>query len=482
MQTPSYRKVVLNTFMLLLISLYTFGSTTSTNGEIPKPNILWVYIEDLSPWMSCYGYDFNQTPNIDRLAKEGVQFNKAFMPAPVCSATRSALITGVMQTTLGMHNHRSSVDSSALIHLPKHVKTLPQLFKEAGYYTFNYNKEDYNFSYERDSLYSGQEGQRYKKLNLNQYDWSFAQQQKPWFGQIMLMGGKNRDKVDSPMKAEDAPLSPYYPDHPVIRKYTARHFDEARITDRELDEVLEHLKSKGMLENTVVYFFSDHGWNDAPRHKQFCYDGGLHVPLIIKSFSKAIQLDTKIIRHDLVSGLDISTTSLAMAGIEIPKYMDGKDLFAKDFKEREYVISARDRCDYTIDRIRTVRSKRYRYVRNFMTDRPYMQPQYRDKRPFMTAMREVYKEGKMTPLQASYMSDKRPYEELYDYENDPNETVNLANDPMYKKILKKHRKVLDKWIKDTDDKGQYPESKASLKVVFKRWGERCVNPEYDIFQ
>lgn len=483
MNSFSDRQAFLKSKILIFMGVFLlFAFTSCKKTSTPKPNILWIYVEDLSPWMSCYGYEFNQTPNIDNLAKEGVQFTNAFMPSPVCSSTRSALITGTMQTTLGLHNHRSSRDSAALIYLPNNIKTLPELFKKAGYYSFNYNKEDYNFAYIRDSLYSGQKGHYYKKLNLEEFDWNFSEQGKPWFGQIMLMGGKSTGTVKSPINGDSISIIPYYPEHPVIRGLTARHFDESRIVDREVGQILSHLKANELLENTIVFFFSDHGWNDAARHKQFCYDGGLHVPLIVKNYSKDIKLNEGSVREDLVSGIDIATTSLALAGIEIPGHMEGNDLFARNFQPREYVISARDRCDYSIDRIRTVRTKQFRYIRNFHTDRSYMQPQYRDGRPFIETMKELYREGKMNDVQSRFMLDYRPAEELYDHETDPHETINLVGKAEYQDVLEKHRQILENWIKETDDKGQYPESEASLRVVYSRWGDKCVNPEYDVFR
>ena len=366
--------------------------------------------------------------------------------------------------------------------MPDNVKTVPELFIKVGYYTFNYNKEDYNFAYQRDNLYSGPKGGYYKKIKLNKFDWTFSTQKKPWFGQIMLMGGKSRDTIDNPIDKDKVPIPPYYPDDPVIRELTARHFDEARIADREVGQILEYLKAKGLLENTVVFFFSDHGWNDAARHKQFCYDGGLHVPLIIQNYCKDVDINAGSVREDLVSGIDIATTSLALAGIEIPEHMEGNNLFAEDFQPREFVISARDRCDYSIDRIRTVRTKRYRYIKNFQTDRSYMQPQYRDGKPFIETMKELYREGKLNDVQSRFMSEHRPAEELYDHEKDPHETINLATNAEYQDVLIKHRKILENWIKETDDKGEYPESEASLRIVYKQWGDKCVNPEYDVFR
>jgi arylsulfatase A-like enzyme len=219
------------------------------------------------------------------------------------------------------------------------------------------------------------------------------------------------------------------------------------------------------------------------RHKQFCYDGGLHVPFIMSWLGEPQRLGgAGIVREDLVSGLDIAATSLALAGIEIPAYMESRDLFAPGFEPREHVISARDRCDYTIDRIRSVRTRRFHYIRNFMLDRPYMQPNYRDAWEITRTMRTLHAEGKLDPIQDRFWSDERPGEELYDLETDPHEIDDLADRSEFAGELERHRAILEDWIRATDDKGRYPEDTAGLKYMFDWWGDKCVNPEYDQFR
>ena len=464
---------------------------TSCRPEMqPPPNILWVVVEDLSPLMSCYGYAGNPTPHLDRLAAKGVLFSNAFMPAPVCSACRSALITGMMQTTLGLHNHHSSRSEETAIHLPGHVKTLPELFRQAGYFTFNRGKDDYNFWYDRESLYTGEYTTHalYGKSGKSDIGWENRQPGQPFFGQIQLAGGKHiyredfQDRVRNPVDRQAFDLPPYYPDHPMVREDWAQHLDSARITDDELGGILDQLRSDGLPENTVVFFFSDHGmrlW----RHKQFCYDGGLHVPFIVNWPGNPQRLGGEgTVRDDLVSGLDLAATSLGLAGLAIPEHMESRDLFAADFKPRDSVISARDRCDYTIDRIRTVRTSRFRYIRNFMLDRPYMQPNYRDEWEITQIMRKLHAEGRLDAIQDRFWSDERPAEELYDLQNDSHEIANLAGHPDYVDELKRHRKILEDWIRKTGDLGQYPEDVPNLKYMFDWWGDKCVNPEYDRFR
>lgn len=464
------------TFAALFITAGTWGYAEQSDNT--RPNILWIYAEDQSPLFSAYGYKNNQTPAFDKLAKDGVLFENAFMPAPVCSATRSALMTGAMQTTHGVHNHRSSRTANSQIPLPKGVKSLPVIFKEAGYFTFNKGKDDYNFQYKREDLYEGKFKvnwvQGHKGLET---DWKDRKDGQPFFGQIQLSGGKSRAKIENPIDPATIEIPPYYPDIPEIRKSWARHFDQARIMDREIAELIERLRKDGLLKNTIVFVFSDHGYNKGMRDKQFCYDGGLHVPLSITWYGNPEAIKAGKARSDLVNGIDISATSLALAGLPTPKHMEGKNLFADDFK-RDFVISARDRCDFTIDRIRTVRSKKFRYNRNGLTDRPFTQPQYRDRSPVFKKLKQMYKDGELNAQQAWFWADERPAEEFYDITKDPHQTINLINDPTYAEAIAQHREILDNWIKKTGDKGQLTEDKAGLAATMQLWKKRCVNPEY----
>ncbi|QDT62846.1 sulfatase family protein [Calycomorphotria hydatis] len=452
-----------------------------------RPNILWIVLEDQDPLYGCYGDAINvgQTPNVDGLADRGVRFDRAYVACPVCSPCRSSLMTGGMQTTLGIHNHRSSRDTNkvpeAAIHLPEGVKTLPELFREAGYETFNEGKDDYNFMYKRGDLYSIQLP---KKQKANRYSpWREAKSDAPFFGQIQLIGGKythlrKRLKEHPVVDPESVEVPPYHADIPIMREQFAVQEESGRYADQEAGEILSRLKEDGLLDNTVVFYFSDHGMPTSVRHKQFCYEQGVRVPLIIAGPG----IPEGVVNNDLVSGLDISATTVALAGMKQPGWFEGQNLFGDSYKPREFVIGARDRCDYTIDRIRTVRTDRFRYIKNFLTDRPYMQPQYRDNFDFVQAEREYYEAGKMNEDQARFWSDERPSEELYDMEADPYQLNNLADDPAYAAELKKHRDILNRWITETDDKGQYPEDPAGLLAVMALWGNHCVNPEYEKVQ
>ncbi len=247
-----------------------------------------------------------------------------------------------------------------------------------------------------------------------------------------------------------------------------------------MGDALDELRANGLLENTVVFFFSDHGMR-MTRNKQFLYDGGLHVPLIIVDFRTTDSSDAGTANDALVSGLDLGTSALAVAGIEIPDYMEGINFLTQDFPGREYVISTRDRADFTIDRIRSVRSRRFKYIRNFMTDRPSSQPTYMDVDgvEFVQVMRQLFADGELNPEQARFFSAERPAEELYDLDADPFELNNLVTNATFESTRKQYATVLDDWIAQTGDRGQFPEDVEGLKLMLGIWGDHATNPEYE---
>jgi arylsulfatase A-like enzyme len=431
-----------------------------------RPNIVWIIAEDMSAHFSCYGEQTIQTPNVDRLAAEGVKFERAFVTGPICSISRSALITGMYQTSIGAQHHRSG-RGELKIQLPPGVTPVPKLFKDAGYHTSNVNidnftkqggdvaiaKTDYNFEWDK-SMY-------------DKTHWSTRTSGQPFFAQVQLNGGKLRGQGNTdrwPKRAERAlgsrtpasavKLPPYLPDDPVIREDWAQYLDAVRYTDWEVGQVLDRLKQAGELDKTVVFFLTDHGISHV-RNKQFLYDGGIHVPLVVRG----PKFKPGTVRSDLVEQIDIAATSLALAGIAKPAAMQARDLLADNDEPRRYIFSARDRADETVDRIRAVRSEQFKYIRNFYPNRPYLQPNaYKDGKPIVQAMRRLHAEGKLTPEQSLIMRDTRPAEELYDLKNDPYELKNLADDPGHQDVLKELRRELDEWITRTDDHGRKPES------------------------
>ncbi len=473
--------------LIQCLALFTAQAENDHNSNLftptvspEQPNILWLCIEDTNSWMSCYGDKLIKTPNIDQLASEGIRFNRAYMTAAVCSASRSALITGMYQTTIGAHQHYSSFSmfrgKKMTVWDPNHlgVKTLPEMFRAAGYYTFNEGKDHYNFVYDRDTFYNRHSEVMDFKGARDGTEWSGRKPGQPFFGQIQLIGGKFSNPTPV-VKPEDVSVQPYYPDHPIIREDIARHYNTILELDKALGVIIDALKRDGLYENTVIFFFADHGC-DLPRHKQFLYDEGLRVPFILTG----PKIPVGKVRDDLVSSIDISATSLALANITVPAHMHGKDMLAEGF-HRDFTIGARDRCDFTIDRIRAVTTQRYRYIRNFLTDRPYLQANYRSDWPIMRTLQELYAKGQLNEAQARFVSPERPAEEFYDLYNDPFETKNLVHsvEPEVATALAQHRDILYRWIIETDDKGRFPESDEGLQACLERWGDAAVAPEFD---
>jgi arylsulfatase A-like enzyme len=421
-----------------------------------RPNILWIISEDASPHIGPYGERTIATPNLSKLAREGVTFERAFVTAPVCSPARSALITGMYHTTLGSHNHQSghadpAIGGSAIFHdsyrVPDGIVLIPELFVKAGYHVTNSGygggegKTDYNFV-PRGKLYDGT-------------DWALRASGQPFFAQIQLRGGKDREATTAhSVDPATVSLPPYYADHPVIRKDWAEYLDSWVRTDAEVGNILGRLKAEDLLESTVVFFLTDHGVTHL-RGKQFLYDEGIRIPLIVRLPGGNAAGTT---RRDLVSQIDIAAASLHLAGIPIPSNLQGRPLFSSAHQKRDAVFSTRDRCDEAIDLMRSVRTERYKYIRNFMSYLPLAQPsRSKDGKEIMNVTQQLRSAGQLNPLQASLFAVPRPVEELYDVIADPFETVNLALRPEFRGICAELKSNLYAWMLETRDMGVIPE-------------------------
>lgn len=447
---------------LLCLPLLALAATSvyaAPADRAQQPNIVWIIAEDMSAHFGCYGETTVATPHVDALAAGGVQFTRAFTTAPVCSTSRSALITGMYQTSIGAHHHRSGRGTEK-IYLPEHVQIVPAMFRQAGYWTCNGTvaglgakrpakgsgiaKTDYNFEHDLSAIYDGG-------------DWAGRAEGQPFFAQVQLSGGKGRTtNTPKPIDPADVKLPPYYPYDPVIVDDWAEYMNAVMNTDLAVGRVVERLKQEGEYDNTYIFFITDHGISHA-RGKQFCYDEGIHIPLVVHG--PGLKAGTR--RDDLVLQIDLAATSLGLAGIEVPDYMQARDILASQYEPRKYVVSARDRCDETTERIRSVRTERFKYIRNYHHERPYLQPNaYKDGKAILQAMRRLHAAGKLNRDQSLIMASTRPPEELYDLAADPHELHNLADDPAYAEVLAELRGNLETWIEQTGDQGQRPESEA----------------------
>lgn len=461
-----------------LFILATICVSVGSAHAADQPNILWIFAEDTSPWMGCYGDKVNagQTPNIDSIAARGVRFARAYVPAPVCSACRSALMGGHNQIRFGAHEHRSSRAPDAQLSLPKGMKLLPQIMQEGGYFTANLGKTDYNFVWNQDATYTAR-----PKLKGHTDSWDALKENQPFFVQMQTRGGKSPTrKLPANRKTDPASVTvpADYPDNEIYRETVAQHYDAIRTDDEHIGRILEGLKAVGLEENTIVVYFSDHGANHLVRHKQMPTEGGLHVPFVVMGPEDFVS--EKGVRNDLVSMLDLSATTLAWASLEQPSWYEGRNLFAEEFKPRKFVASAKDRLDHTIDQVRTIRTDSFRYTRNYKLDRILLQPQYRDGKPYLENLKELYADGKLSEIHTRIFFGEREAEELYDVSKDPHQLVNLARIPACKEELNIHRKLLDGWLA-RGDKGSGEESAAALRHNGDDWqGGRGVNPEYEV--
>ncbi|KKL65476.1 hypothetical protein LCGC14_2154610, partial [marine sediment metagenome] len=465
-------------FVKPLLVLLIFSGCLLNGYAQDNPNIIWIFAEDPSPWIGCYGDHINEaaTPNIDAIGNAGVIFKRAFVPAPVCSACRSAMMVGQSAIRFGGHEHRSSRrPPDTQIYLPDGYKLLPQIMKENGYTTFNNGKTDYNFIWDPKAVYS--------TTTNSKTDFTELKDKQPFFGQIQTRGGKsNTNKLDSGRKVnpKDVTVPADYPDNQIYKELVAQHYDAIRTDDDLIGSILKGLKDAGLDKNTIVVYFSDHGANHLLRHKQMTTEGGLHVPFVIMGPEQFVP--KKQVRNDLVNMIDLTASTLAWAGINQPDWYEGQNLFADSFQERNYVGAQKDRLDHTIDRVRTIRTDKFRYVRNYKLDRILLQPQYRDNKDYTKNLHELYETGQLSATHKEIYFGERQAEELYDVSVDPEMVFNLVNDPAYKRELKRHRKLLSEWM-EKGDKGIEEEEIASLKVhgEDKPYGEG-VNIEYEEYR
>ena len=452
----------------LLLAGCALGILSHSVGA-KQTNVLWFVVDDMSADFSCYGQKAIRTPAVDKLAAEGLLFTRAYATSPVCSTFRSALITGMYQNSIGAHHHRSGRGKHR-IKLPVGVRPIPELFQKAGFHTcigsgvegFDFRsmptnrqkrgKTDYNFDWEA-GMYDS-------------HDWADRKKDQPFFMQVQLHGGKMRGASESgylalekrmkdqfamqPTPHEKIALPPYYPKDAVLIRDWATYLDTVRITDWHVGQVMQRLEKEGVLENTLVVFFTDHGISHA-RGKQFLYDEGTHIPLIIRG--PGISKGKK--RNDLVEHIDVAALSLAAAGIEIPKEMEGTDILDANHQTKQEVFAARDRCGEATDRIRSVRTENYLYLRNFYPQRPHLMPSnYKDGKIILARLRQLHEEKKLDALAGKLLfSPTRPAEELYLYRKDRWQIDNLADHPKHAKVLQDMRLRLDRWLEKTGDPG-----------------------------
>ena len=439
-----------------------------TATSSPLPNILWIVAEDHSPDLGSYGDSYAITPNLDRLATEGTRFTRAFASSPAGGPARSTLITGMYATTLGSHHMRSTAVP------PAYVRAFPEWLRAAGYYTSNNAKTDYNFS----PWLATEPNRAVSEAPLGLWDdssreahWRNREPDQSFFsvinlgvtheGQVRLPDDQFAERTrsltaDQRHDPVSATLPPYYPDTAVVRENWARYYDLVTVMDGQVGEILAELEADGLADDTIVFFFGDHG-RGLSRAKRWVYDSGLQVPLIVRWPGR---IEAGSVRKDLVSFLDFAPTLLSLARAPVADHMHGRVFLGEGTEPPPaQLFFTRDRMDKAYDRIRGVRDERYKYIRNFEPGLPYAQPiAFMDEMPMMQEWRRLAAEGALTGPPAQFFAKTKPAEELYDTESDPHEVVNLADDPAYAGQLAVMRGALESWIVETGDLGEVPEA------------------------
>ena len=446
---------------LILLLILAIGDVSSAAG---RPNILWLSCEDISPHLQCYGYPNATTPNLDAFAKEGVRYTHAFVTAGVCAPCRSAIITGMYQTSIGTQHMRCSAK------LPDHVRPFTKWLREAGYYCTNNSKQDYQFKTPSGTW----------DVSNAKAHWKNRPKDKPFFA-VFNYGGCHESGIASEgkyktvtkgLKPHDRDvvvksLPPYYPDTPIVRDDWGRYYDVITAMDRWVAEKLEELDEAGLADDTIVVYWSDHGVG-LPRAKRWLYDSGMHVPLIVRVPEK-FRIDGQgkpgQVSDQLVSLIDLGPTVLNLAGVAVPSHMQGLAFLGpKTPSPRDYVYGARDRMDERYDIIRAVRDRRFKYIRNYEPFKTYYQYMNTpEKGRLMREIRRVEALSDISPGVARFLEPIKAKEELYDTDADPHEMHNLAADPMFAAELKRMRQAHLDWVLQTRDLGLVPEAEINAR-------------------
>jgi len=436
-----------------------------------RPNFLWVSFEDTNPFYGCYGDPVARTPNVDRLAAEGCRWPHAFSTAGVCAPARSAVITGMYPISIGTHHMRTAHTNrhtpelptpySAVI--PHYVKCFTEHLRAVGYYCTNNVKTDYQFAPPLTA---------WDELSTEAHWRNRPDPDQPFFAvfnptQTHESGMWPEKCPEVTFDPDEIVLPPIYPDTPVVREALARMYTNIAYVDGILGALLDQLEEDGLADNTIVFHWSDHG--PLPRGKRWPYDLGIHVPMIVRWPG---HLEPGSVSERLVSTIDLGPTVLSLAGVPIPAHMQGRAFLGpQEAPPRAYVYASRDRYDESYDMLRAVRDKRWKYMRHYRPELPYLLwIPYRNRHPILQEMWRLHMAGELEGPQR-LLFEPRPVEELYDTAADPYETRNLAGDPAYRPELERMRAALDAWIAEVGDMGEISEAE-----MVRRWYPDGVQP------
>ncbi len=468
-----------NSFIFSTVCIILFICFRTKDIKHKQPNIVWIVCEDMSPHLGSFGEKVAKTPNLDQLASEGVRYTNVFTTAGVCAPSRNAIITGRYQTANGGHNMRTLAMSANAkddyppgfkpysVVLPEGVLGYPQYLRQAGYYCSNNAKEDYQFV---------GSPTMWNESNKKAHWRNRKDKNQPFFSvfNIEVSHESNvwtRAKEPLLVDPKDVEVPPYYPDDSISRHVIARFLSNVMEMDKRAGEIIQQLKTDGLYDDTIIFFYSDHG-DGMPYVKREIHHRGLQIPLIIKApFLKAGTTN-----NQLISAVDFAPSLLSLAGFPIPKTMHGQAFLGtqKVIKTRKYIYAARDRMDSEIDRVRSVSDGRFNYLRYYMPEKPFYQNiRYRLQNPLMPHLLKLRNEGKLNAAQMDWFRPTKPEEELFDTKNDPHELRNVSNDPNYALKLKEMRDAHHKWMIDYKDWGAIKE----MEMVKLWWNGKDSPPD-----
>ncbi len=475
--------------MKQLFIFVIFIQFLSAYSQKQKPNILWIVCEDISPTLSMYGDHTAKTPTLDKLAKESMVYTNAYATVGVCAPSRSAIITGMYPTSLGTIHMRTGKDvfswgkriyktnigmddiegkpirQYATV-IPDFVKCFPEYLRAEGYFCSNNAKTDYQFAAPISAW----------DENSEEAHWRNRPKDAPFFS-VFNFGTthesrlwKNKDKPLT-VSPKDVKVPPYLPDNEISRKDIARHYSNVELLDKEVEKIISQLKEDGLYDNTIIFFYSDHG-GPLPREKRAILDSGLKVPFFIKGIGNTGKTDR------LISFVDLAPTILSLTNIKPPNYMQGKAFLGTYSNQaRDYVYGSSDRFDESTDRIRSVRDKQYLYLKNYYPEKTrYKDIKYRKSIPMMNDMISLKNKNQLNDTQMIWFQTK-PTEELYDCSKDPYNIKNIASDPKYKEVLNKMRQTFFQHKQNYTDLGLIPEAQMIDMMWPDQTQPRTSNPK-----
>ncbi len=434
-----------------------------------KPNIVWIVVEDLSSSLPSFGDSTIVTPNLEKLASQGVCYDNFYSPHPVCAPARAAIITGMYANSIGASHMRTGpwyAGKASIERLNNYSKNLPigiipyeavpspqiKMFTEylrtAGYYCTNNKKEDYQFL-KTPTAWDD---------SSKEAHWRNRPKDAPFFSVFNIeVTHESRiwTKINDSLWVEndlDIPVPPYLPNTEIAKKDIRRMYSNILEMDAQVGKIIQQIEDDGLMDNTIIMWYTDHG-GPLPRQKRLLYDSGIKVPMIIRFPDEQFKSQ----RDDrMISFIDLAPTLLSLANIKAPGYMNGSPFLGKHIRSQEpkYIFGTADRFDEITDRIRSVRDKQFKYIKNYMPEKPlYQDLAYRKQMPIMQELIRLKKANQLTDYQALWFKETKPEEELYDIYKDPHELNNLANDPDFKEKLLELRQVCHEWVENINDTG-----------------------------